>query len=398
MKSLKSFGKFSLSKKFFFLGVLWLAVISIPTIFYWDEIGSQISVNRFEQQGLPPVQFMLNIIQRTQEHRVLTARFLQDDALATHSTSKKERRAKAEELEETIVDLEDYSRKIKNVKIEKALDDVTADWHQISQHVTVRDISVEQSFQMHMLLIRKQLNVLQMILDSYQLSRDAEPNGYFLISSSLIELPQLVEVLAQLNTMGSTLLMSGEASFFNRVELKSSLLLSEAKTLDFDSGIAKAVIANANAKDSIEAEYRKTKEQYQKLTGITQEEILSKATFSYAPDEFNNIFSQGFNAYYDFIRFSIVQIDTTLKSRIEQKNKTRSTFLMIVFMVTLLVGFMYICCVRRLLTQLGGEPIYAIDALQAMARGNLERNIATAHPDSLIGNINVLQSKLKENH
>lgn len=398
MKSLTSLGKFSLWKSFFCLGVLWLLAVSIPTVFYWKEIGSQIALSRYEQQGLPPVQLMLNIIQRTQEHRVLTARFLQEDALITHSAYKKERRAKAEELEESIVDLEDYARKIKNSKIEKLLDEITADWHQISQHVTVRDISVDQNFQMHLLLVRKQLNALQMMLDMYQLSRDAEPNGYFLISSSLTNLPQLVEVLAQMNTAGETLLIKNEASFFERAELKSMLLLTESKAMESDAGIAKAMAENSTLKESIQQQYQKLQEQYQRLASATQDEILSKANFSYAPDDFNTLFAQGINDYYQFMHVSLSQIDQVLKNRMAEKAEARYRVFMIVIIATLLVVFIYGYYVRKLLKQLGGDPVYAIDAVQSIAHGNLERHIVTAHPDSLVGNIKVLQSKLKESN
>jgi len=351
MKSLKSFGNFSLKQKFFLLAVLWLVLVSIPTISYWDEIDKQIGLYRFEQQGLAPAQLMLNIIQRSQQHRALTAAYLRDDA-ATNAALKKERRAKAEELEETIVDLEDYARKIKNQKIEKALAEVTADWHEISQHVTVRDISSEQSVQLHADLIHKQFNTLQMIVDSYQLSRDPEPAGNFLIAPSLYTAPELAEILAQFGVAGAIVLSQGEANFSDRVELKSLMLLSQEKLLELDSGIARATTANPLAKESLQQAYAKTRQHYQSLMSIAQDEILSRGSFSYVLDDFNKVFNQGMDSYYDFMRFSITQMGDVLKKRIEMKQQELSTFALKIFLLTLLVICVSFWFVRKWLQKI----------------------------------------------
>lgn len=400
MKLLKKLGKFSLWQKLLLLCVLWLAMLSVPTLSYWKEISRQIGIYRYEQQGLVPAQLMLDIMQRTQQHRSLTAAYLQEDASLKNSPLKKERRAKAEELQEVIVVLEDYSRKIKNVKIEKTLENITADWHQISQLVTVRELSVEQNFHMHQLLMRKQLDALQMILDSYQLSRDAEPAGYYLISSSLMALPSLVEVAAQLNAAGGVILTQGEASFSDRVDLKTLLVLGRGKLVELDSGIAKAVAvappASANGSDSLPERYRQTRQQYQALLDKTQEEILSKASFSYTREEFNAQSWQAINAYYDFIRLSIGQIDSALKDRIALKQRAIDKFFMMIFLLTGLVVFIYLFVVERLLRQLGGEPGYAIAVVQAIGRGELNHNIVAGNRSSLLANLKIMQGKLKE--
>lgn len=397
MKLLKKLGKITLWQKLLLLGVLWLALLSVPTSFYWKEISRQIGIYRYEQQGLVPVQLMLDIMQRTQQHRSLTAAYLQEDASLKNSPLKKERRAKAEELQEVIVVLEDYSRKIKSVKIEKTLEDITADWHQISQLVTVRELSVDHSFHLHQLLMRKQLDALQMIVDSYQLSRDSEPNGYYLISSSLMALPSLVEVAAQLNTAGGEIITQGEANFSDRVDLKSLLVLGRGKLVELDSGFAKAAAAStADAKLALQDRYRQTREQYQALMDTTQEEILSKASFSYTRDQFNVQSWQTINGYYDFMRFSIGQIDGVLKERVAVKNRAIEKFFMLMFALTGLVLFIYVWFVEKIRQQLGGEPSYAVAVIQAIGRGELEQNIIVGHRNSLLANLKIMQDKLKE--
>lgn len=401
MKLLKKLGKITLWQKLLLLGVLWLALLSVPTLFYWKEISRQIGIYRFEQQGLVPAQLLLDIMQRTQQHRSLTAAYLQEDPALKNSPLKKERRAKAEELQEVIVVLEDYSRKIKSVKIEKTLEDITADWHQISQLVTVRELSVEQNFYMHQLLMRKQLDALQMILDTYQLSRDGEPNGYYLISSSLMALPSLVEVAAQLNTAGGVVLAQGEANFSDRVDLKSLLVLGRGKLVELDSGVAKAVAVNSSATSSearvaLQDRYRQTHEQYRALMDTTQEEILSRASFSYSRDQFNAQSWQAINTYYDFMRFAIGQIDSLLKERVAAKNRAIEKFFMMLFALTGAMVFIYVYFIAKIQRQLGGEPGYAIAVVQAIGRGELGQNIIAGHRSSLLANLKIMQARLRE--
>lgn len=403
MKPLRLLRKITLWQKLLLLGVLWLALLSVPTSMYWKEISRQVGIYRYEQQGLVPAQLLLDIVLNTQQHRSLTAAYLQEDPALKNSPLKKERRAKAEELQEVIVRLDDYSRKIKNVKIEKALEDITADWHQISQLVTVRELSLEQNFHLHQLLVRKQLDALQMILDTYQLSRDAEPNGYHLISSSLINLPALVEVAAQLNTAAGVILAQGEANFSDRVDLKSLLVVGRGKLTELDSSIANAVAATSaappagrEAKVALQDRYRQTHEQYLALMNTTQEEILSKASFSYTRDQFNAQSWQVINAYYDFIRLSIGQIDSVLKERVAAKNRAIEKIFVMIFVLTALVAFTYISFVEKIRRQLGGEPSYAIAVVQAIGRGELDQHIIAGHRNSLLANLKIMQARLKE--
>lgn len=356
MTLLTSLSKISWWQKFIILGALWLLLVSIVTGYYTKEIRSQIGAIRVEQQGLAPIQLMLDIIQRSQQHRQLTAVFLQEDPALKDGPLKKQRRAKAEALEEAIVDLEDYASKIKNSKIEKALDEITRDWHNISRHVTVRDLSPEQSLQMHKLLLEKQFAALQMILDTYQLSRDPDPAGYYLIASSLSTLPQLVEVLSQLQILGANSLAKGDADFAGRVELKALLLLGNSRAVELDAGIAKVTAANINNKNIIQQHFSQLQEQYHILSSTLQQEILSKESFSVSADNFTKLFDQAANKYYDAARFSITQIDALLKNRIEQKSQDLEAALLKITILTILLIVISFLMLRSCLRKLPKSP------------------------------------------
>jgi hypothetical protein len=98
MNLVKRLKHIALWKKFTFLGFLCFTAIAVPTVMYWNEVRKTLDVAADEQQALPQVRLILNIIQYTQQHRGLSAHFLQNNSM-----DNRERRAKAEEVEQFLL-------------------------------------------------------------------------------------------------------------------------------------------------------------------------------------------------------------------------------------------------------------------------------------------------------
>lgn len=388
----KRLRRIALWKKFTCLGLLCLAVIFMPTYLYWKEVKKDLQFAANEQQGLPQIQLILNIIQRTQQHRGLSARFLQDPSMAPH-----DQRGKAEDLEEAIFAYEVYLDKNPNEKHKADFEYMANYWHNIHRKVAHKKINYRESFEQHTLLISMQLQCLQTIVDYYQLSLDPEADGYFLIEASLMRLPELAEILGQIRGYGVGLLSKGDANFDERSHLNALLLMSQSKMNYLDSSIDKAVAARKNGRENIYQNYQATKQQYKNIVELTKNEILTKQNFTYSPDDFYTSFTLGVNSYYGYAHFAIEQLDNILRERISENKKNMFALLFYSFCIMLLVALICIIFIRRLLRQLGGEPYYAAEVVQAITYGDLDYDIETRHPDSLLGKIKFMQEKLKEN-
>lgn len=388
----KRLKRVALWKKFTCLGFLCLAVIFLPTFLYWREVQKNLEFAAIERQGLPQIQLILNIIQCTQQHRGLSARFLQDSVVSKH-----EQRMKAEELEAAIIAYELYFDKNPDDKHKSEFAATVNYWHNIHRKVARKDVTYIESFEQHTTLIYSQLQYLQTIVDFYQLSLDPDADGYFLIEASLIQLPELTEILGQIRGYGVGLLAKGDANFDERVQLKALLMMSQSKMNYLDSGIGKAIVARREGRENIYKNYQSTKVQYQKVVELTQNEILAKQQFTLLPDEYYSAFTVGVNSYYGYAYFSINQLDGILHARIVSGKNHMFALLFYVLCLTLIVASVCIGFIRGLLKQLGGEPHYAADVVQAITLGDLECEIETAHPDSLLGKVKLMQEKLKEN-
>ena len=392
MNIIKRLERILLWKKFSILGLLCLALIIMPTTLYWNEVHKDLVFALNEQQGLPQIQLVLNIIQRTQQHRGLSARLLQDDSMARTAEL-----AKAEELDAAIATYKAYLDKhpVKghSEEFERSVDY----WRTIFQKVSQREIKATESFEQHTTLIYMQLQYLQTLVDYYQLSLDPDADGYFLIEASLMQLPELAEILAQVRGYGVGLLAKGSATPEERTQLKALLLTSEAKMKSMDVSLKKAVAAKKQHRDVIYEKYEPTKLQYQKIVELTRTEILSAENFHYSADDFYLTFTMGLNSYYSYVNFAIEQLDVILNQRITSVKNNMFALLFYILCLTLIVAILCTIFVRKLLKQLGGEPQYTTEVVQAITRGDLAYEIETNHPESLLANVKRMQDKLKEN-
>jgi signal transduction histidine kinase len=384
--------RIALWKKFTCLGVLCLALVFLPTLLYWREVNKSLVFAATERQGLPQAQLILNIIQRTQQHRGISAQFLQD-----LNMPKREQRTKAEDLEESIFAYEVFLDRNPNPQHREMFSNMVTYWHGLHRKIAHKDASVAESFELHTLLIQKQLDYLQAIVDAYQLSLDPEKDGYFLIDASLMRLPDVAEILGQIRGYGVGLLAKGSATLDERAHLKALLLMSQSKMNALDSSIKKADLVRKKNRENIYQNYQATAAQYQKIVELVQNEILNKEQFIYSPDDFYSAFTLGVNSYYGYAHFAIEQVNSILMERIAAKRNAMLALLTYVILLTLVVGFICTRFVRHLLRELGGEPQYATDVVQAITRGDLDCEIESNHDDSLLANMRRMQKKLKEN-
>jgi signal transduction histidine kinase len=390
MKFVTRLRRIALWKKFTCLGLLCLALIAMPTALYWKEVGKSLAFAEKEQQGLPQVHLMLNIIQRTQQHRGLSARFLQDDSM-----SKDDRRSKAEELEAAIFAYDIYFGKHPNPVQSEAFAQLTGKWHEVHRRVSQKAVNPRESFSLHSALIHDQLQYLQSILDVYQLSLDPEADGYFLIEASLMRLPELTETLGKIRATGVDLLTKGSATVEERMQASALLLMSQMQMSMLDAGIKKAA-AGARGDELIAQNYQAINSQYQKIRELTEREVLGKEVLSYSAEEFYAAFTFGLNSYFGYAHFAIDRLDGILNERQNALRNTMFVLLFYVFLLTLIVAFVCVIFIRRLLLQLGGEPYYATEVVQAITRGDLDCEIETEYTDSLLANVKRMREKLRE--
>jgi hypothetical protein len=309
MKFVTRLKRIALWKKFACLGLLCLALIAMPTALYWKEVDKSLAFAETEQQGLPQVHLMLNIIQHTQQHRGLSAHFLQDASLR-----KDDRRRKAEELEAAIFAYEVYFDKHPNPVQSEAFAQLVGKWHEVHRKVAQRAVNPRESFNLHSAVIHEQLQFLQSILDVYQLSLDPEADGYFLIEASLMRLPELTETLGKVRALCVELLAKGSATADERIQIRALLLMSQTQVNMLGAGIKKAA-AGVRGGELIAQNYQAINNQYQNIIALTEHEVLDRELLSYPSESFYTAFTFGLNSYFGYAHFAVDRLDSILSER-----------------------------------------------------------------------------------
>ena len=390
MNPVKYFKRIELWKKFTCLGLMCLLLIAVPTLLYWHEKNRTLELLVKEQQGLQPVRLILNIIQRTQQHRATAARFLLDDSIP-----KTAQRVKAEELEDAIFSYETYLEKHLNTEYQRAFEQIVDYWHSVHQKVSRKKINFAENYEMHKTLLNMQLDHVMVLIDHYQLGHDPSTDAY-LIDVSLMQLPELINAVARTRGYAIGLLIKGKATEDERAQLKAFILASDAKINAIDSAFRKLELLENKKYESSYQQYRSVKTYYEKTREITQNEILSKQEFDYSRDDYYTIFTSAINGYYNFIYFSLDQINLSLTDRINhKKSEMRKVFSCILLFI--IIGIIvYIRLIRSLLQQLGGDPKQIADTIEAISRGDLDSDVEPKNSHSLLENVKYMQEKLRE--
>ncbi len=390
MNLVERYTNIALWKKFTFLGLLCLALVVTPTLMYWHEANKPIETSVKEQQGLQPVRFILNIIQRTQQHRATAARFLLDDTIP-----KTAQRVKAEELEEAIFSYETYLDKHHNREHHQAFERMVDYWHSVHQKVSRKKVNFAENYDMHKTLLNMQLEHEQVLIDYYRLGQDPTADGY-LIDISLTQLPELINTLARIRGYGIGLLIKGRATIDERAQLKAFILEGETRIDAIDSAFRQLEITEEKKYESAHKHYQALKKYYQNASEITQNEILSKQDFTYSRDDYYAILTSAVNGYYNCIYFLLDEIDVNLTDRISNK-KSEIDRVFSCIAIFILIGIIaYIKFVRGVLQQLGGDPQQIADIIEATSRGDLDSDIESKYPHSLLANVKHMQEKLRE--
>jgi signal transduction histidine kinase len=390
MNLVKYFKRIELWKKFTCLGVLCLAILAIPTAMYWHETNKPLALLKKEQQGLQPIRLILNIIQRTQQHRATAARFLLDDSIP-----KTAQRVKAEELEEAIFSYETYLLKNLNTEHRQAFERIVDYWHNVHQKVSRKKINFAENYEMHKTLLNMQLDHVQVLIDHYKLAHDQSAARY-LIDVSLMQLPELINTLARTRGYAIGLLIKGKATTDERAQLKAFILASDAKINAIDSAFRKLELIEPKTYASAYQHYQAVKIYYENTREITQQEIFSKEKFTYSRDDYYTIFTSAINGYYNCIYFSLDQINLSLTDRINHKKSEMYRALLYILFFILIGVIICIKFLRGLLQQLGGDPKQIAETIEAISRGDLDSDIESKNPQSLLENVKCMQEKLRD--
>ncbi len=183
--------RLNLAQKFIILGVIALFMVVVPTGMYFKKMTTEINVAKRETLATGAVVALNQVVQYTQTHRGMAAGALNgNEGLAARRPAMRDKVVQAMGL----LDAE-LKKAASSAELLALWKDAQQSWSTLEQGVSTKQLKSADSIKLHNQLISSILVLNEQILSEFGLSLDPEADAYFLIQSSLVNMPWLGESL-----------------------------------------------------------------------------------------------------------------------------------------------------------------------------------------------------------
>lgn len=387
MKVLESL---SLPGKFSLLGLLCLALIAAPTSLYVLGALSESRQAVQESHGIQPVQELIRLVQLIQQHSGLSSAVLGGNG-ALHG----QRQDKQAEVER---EFEQTERELREAAVPPAILDALQQarrqWVEMASQISTAAVDGSRSMTLHVQLIMTCLQVEDSLLDHFELSLDPIFETYYLITGSLVELPQTSELLGQLSAIGALHLAQGRIQPEQRAVLVS---LSTQAMNSFDKLTRAFTKVNAASPDFnalLSAPLAALRPQLEQTLKLTDTYLISASEPRYPAADYIEAYTRTIDALFNFNRPAMDALAKALEAR-RDDGRQSIVLMSIGLLVMLLAGAaLATLIVLRLLQQLKG----ALTAAELITGGDLSHPIdplGTDEPARLLLALQRMQEGLR---
>ena len=366
-----------LSTKMMILGMLIVITIGVPTSLFLKVDFVLINALKQELKGIDPERRVLEIEGLIQEHRAMSAMYLNGD-----SRIKSELEAKSDSVNAKLVEFQYYFENlVPNSTIKVDLDNVSNKFSNLSKTVNANNILPDASFSGHTDIIQIINNsVIPYISEYFGQRYDPAPETYHLIISSSDDFIKLLEGVERIRGIGSGLLTSKNADVGQISQLQTAINISQdaINTLKHNIRVA---IASSNNTDVQELEIglQEVVEKFSVLSRRAINEIINKQELTYSAEKY---FSETGKVISDYHVFSN-HISSVLKNRLDEKVSEAEWVLYdAAFIVTGLILTSLILGIFIVRSVIKGVAV-AVKTANGIRDENFDHQLDTARKDEL---------------
>ena len=185
----------SLSRKFLLLAFLGTLLFALPFAFYARQTLQDLRQVQHKEAGVGPALQVLRIVQLTQQHRGLF-----NAGLST------QRAAKQSEADAAYGQTSADFAAAPAGPVPGAWKAIASEWSAITREIAAGTLARRESFARHTALVDRALALVVLASESHGLAYESTPEAHHLVKLSLVELPQLTEVLGRARALGAACL------------------------------------------------------------------------------------------------------------------------------------------------------------------------------------------------
>ena len=368
--SIALMNKLRIPRKFLVLAVIYLAAVGGVGYSLNITLSQVIGDSRTEIEGLALLKPVTRTMQLLQQHRGLTSGLLSGDESMREAQARKE-----EEVTRGFMAVEDQLAQPASL-----VDDwraLRSDWEELKARGLKQ--STRDNFREHTLLIERLQIFRGSLADQYTLSFDPDIDAHYLLDTAIVDLPVLLEKIAQLRGLATGILANKQLAENGKPKLyaliselhsaQESLSLKLAKTARFNPGIQ---LLLTGAFENIE-------ESLDKILGRVQSDILDEA-FATPADQFFQIATLGIDQGYQHLYQTLLPTSANLIDARIQRAREKLLVTACVALLLLLIAYYFFV----------GIYYSTVDSIRSLARsagrfaaGDMQQRVSLDTRDEL---------------
>jgi methyl-accepting chemotaxis protein len=355
------FDKFDLVTRLRTLAVLILVLVAGAIGVALQGLWAVNTVAKAEIEGLEPAAALLKLLDRSAEHRGLSAGFLggNPDFVAR-------REAKQREVDAALAAVEAALERYPQPTIVAARQAVRDAWRTLAPAVAQRQLAGPQSFAQHNRLVQQQLQLLDEVVSVSTLALDPQAESYYLIMATLQAMPEAAELTGQLRGFGAGMLSKPEFNPADRTFISRTLDQLNQRAGRVETLLDRASTADAAIGEAMAPVRARSLAALDEARRVIQAQLLDAAAPAMPGSAYFDQITRSVEAQHALADTSFALLNDILQARQASAWQTAA--------VTAGLGLLALCATAAVLLSMVSavrqKSVAAMAAAQAMAEGD----------------------------
>jgi methyl-accepting chemotaxis protein len=307
------------------------------------------------------------VVQFTQTHRGMSA-----GALGGNETLAQRRPAMRDKVVRNMDVLDGELKRIAaTAKLTSMMGDVRQRWTALEQGVASKQFKPAESTKLHTQLIGSILILNEELLTEFGLSLDPEADAYFLIQSSLVNMPYLGENLGIMRAQGTGFLAQNALSPEGRAtlaglgkrvrELQGEMFRNLKRATEINPAMSITLASKADA----------TRATVDKALALADSALIAATDINHPAADYFDEFTRTIDGLYEFNALSMKSLTDALEARVSRLQRTQLMVIGLLALCLLGAVVMASAFIRSIT-----EPVReAVDVATAVAGGDLSVSV-----------------------
>ncbi len=355
--------RLGLAQKFLILGMIALVMVVVPTGLYFKNVVSQVAAARLESKASGAVVALDKVVQLTQVHRGMSAGALSgNEALALRRPAMRDQVVKAMDNFDVAI-----NRAGASATVLTSWSDLKQRWTTLEQRISSGQIKTPESTKLHTQLISGMLTINENVLAEFGLSLDPDADAYFLIQTSLVNVPWLAESLGIMRAQGSGFLAQSALAPEGRASLQALNKRALEVKGEMSRNLRRATDVNADMKSRLGASAEASLAAVDKALALADLALINATEIKYSATDYFDEFTRTIDGLYEFNAMAMKGLSTALEDRVTSLQRTQ-----ILVIAVLLAGLVAaLGLAMAFVRSITGPVADAVNVASAVAAGNL---------------------------